>query len=103
MPGTELLQQAIDTARSTMAATPESQWKEMELLIRDLEESRVTVFVRTAEAKPMIERCARAVSQLKEALDVGEWNTKAEEAFEEFDRAVSKLRSTIMVRTQRAT
>ncbi len=103
MAGPELLRQAIDVARSSMASIPESQQKEMGLFIKDLEESTLTLFVRTAEARPMIARCVRAAEALKKAIETGGWTGEATAAFEEFERGVSKLRSTIMVRTQRAT
>lgn len=103
MTGVELLQQAIDSAQSTMTAVPESQRKDMELLIEDLEESKTTIFVRTAEAKPMIERCVRAAEILKTVVDSGGWTEDAPVALEQFERGVSKLRNTILVRTQRAT
>ena len=74
--------------------------EEMRLLVKDLEEAKTTLFVRTAEAKPMIERCWRAVEALRAAPAEGE---AAENAFGDFEQAVSKLRNTILVRTQRAT
>lgn len=103
MGGLELLQQTIDTAQRVVPAVPESRRQEMALLIKDLEDAKMTVFVRTAEARPMIERCARAAQTLKEVIDAGGWSDQAAGAFEELDRAVGKLRSTILVRTQRAT
>ena len=74
--------------------------EEMRLLIKDLEEAKTTLFVRTAEAKPMIERCWNAVEALKAAQPGSQ---EAEDAFGDFEGAVSKLRNTILVRTQRAT
>jgi len=95
-----LLQQVIEAAHSLEAAVAAPHHDEMRLLIKDLEEAKTALFVRTAEAKPMIERCWRALEALKAAPAGG---PEAEEAFGDFEAAVSKLRNTIMVRTQRAT
>lgn len=95
-----LIQQVIEAALSleTVVAAPHQE--EMRLLIKDLEEAKPTLFIRTAEAKPMVERCLRAVEALKAALAGPE---EAEDAFGDFEQAVTKLRNTILVRTQRAT
>ena len=96
-----LIQQVIEAARSLETAVAAPRQDEMRLLIKDLEEATTTLFVRTAEAKPMVERCWRAVEALKAALPGG--GEGAENAFGDFEQAVSKLRNTILVRTQRAT
>jgi hypothetical protein len=96
-----LIQQALEAVRGLTVS--ESHAEEMQLLIKDLEEAKTTLFVRTAEAKPMLERCAGAAAALKAAAGGSGWNDAAETAFGDFERAVSKLRNTILVRTQRAT
>ena len=96
-----LIQQVIEVAYSLEAAVPGPHQEELRLLIKDLEEAKTTLFVRTAEAKPMVERCWRAVEALKAAAPAG--GEAAEEAFGDFEQAVGKLRNTILVRTQRAT
>jgi hypothetical protein len=95
-----LIQQVIDAALSLETAIAGPHQEEMRLLIKDLEEAKTTIFIRTAEAKPMVERCWRGVEALKTAQSGSE---EAEEAFSDFEQAVSKLRNTILVRTQRAT
>ncbi len=96
-----LLQQVIEAARGLQAAVAAPHQEEMRLLVKDLEEAQTTLFVRTSEAKPMIERCSRAAEALKAAGPTG--GEAAENAFGDFEQAVSKLRNTILVRTQRAT
>jgi hypothetical protein len=98
-----LLEQSIDGAKSTLSAAPAARRDELTLLIKDLEEARTTLFVRTAEAKPMLERCAASARALAQAAGSNTWDESAEAAFKEFERAVTKLRNTILVRTQRAT
>jgi hypothetical protein len=91
-----LIQQVIEAARGLEAGVAAGHQEELRLLIKDLEEAKATLFVRTAEAKPLLERCARAAEALKAA-------PADDETFGDFEAAVSKLRNTIMVRTQRAT
>jgi hypothetical protein len=95
-----LIQQVIEAAQSLDTKVAGIHQEEMHLLIKDLEEAKTTLFIRTAEAKPMVERCLRAVEALKTA-QAG--TDEAEDAFDDFEQAVSKLRNTILVRTQRAT
>jgi hypothetical protein len=95
-----LIQKVIDEAMSLDPAAAGAHKEELILLVKDLEEAKTTLFVRTAEAKPMVERCWRAVEALKTAQPGSEG---ANEAFDDFEQAVSKLRNTILVRTQRAT
>jgi hypothetical protein len=95
-----LFEQVLETAISLESLVADQHREEMKLLIKDLEEAKTTLFVRTAEAKPMIERCWRALEIMKVA-QVG--SQEAEDGFSEFEQAVSKLRNTILVRTQRAT
>ena len=93
-------QKVLETAISLETVVAGPHQEEMKLLIKDLEEAKTTLFIRTAEAKSMIERCWRAEEEMKTA-QVG--SQEAEEAFNDFEQAVSKLRNTILVRTQRAT
>jgi len=95
-----LFEQLLETAISLEDKVAAPHREEMKLLIKDLHEAKTTLFIRTAEAKPMIERCWRAVEAMK-AAQVG--SQEAEDGFNDFEGAVSKLRNTILVRTQRAT
>ena len=95
-----LIQQVIDAALGLETAVAGAHQEEFRLLVKDLEEAKTTLFVRTAEAKPMVERCWRAVESLKMAQSGSE---EANNAFDDFETAVGKLRNTILVRTQRAT
>ena len=95
-----LIQQVIDVALSVETVVTGAHQEELKLLVKDLEEAKTTLFVRTAEAKPMVERCKRAADSLKAAQP---GTDEANGAFDEFEQAVGKLRNTILVRTQRAT
>jgi hypothetical protein len=95
-----LFEQVLETAVSLESVVADQHREEMMLLVKDLEEAKTTLFVRTAEAKPMVERCWNALEAMK-AAQVG--SQEAEDGFNEFEQAVSKLRNTILVRTQRAT
>jgi hypothetical protein len=95
-----LIQQVIDMALSLDPAMAGAHKAELQLLVKDLEEAKTTLFIRTAEAKPMLERCWRAVQSLKSAQS---GSKEANNAFDDFEQAVSKVRNTILVRTQRAT
>jgi len=95
-----LFEQVLETAINLEIEVAGPHQEEMKLLIKDLEEAKTTLFIRTAEAKPMIERCWRAIEAMK-AAQVG--SQEAEDGFNDFEQAVSKLRNTILVRTQRAT
>jgi hypothetical protein len=95
-----LFDQVLETAISLEDVVAAPHKEEMKLLIKDLQEAKTTLFIRTAEAKPMIERCWKAVEALKAAQPGSQ---EAEDAFSDFEGAVSKLRNTILVRTQRAT
>ena len=95
-----LFQQVLDAAICLEMVVASSHQEEMRLLVKDLVEAKTTLFIRTAEAKPMVERCWRAVESMKSAQAGSD---EAEEAFGDFEQAVSKLRNTILVRTQRAT
>lgn len=100
MAETTLFEQVLQTAISLEKTVAAPHQEEMKLLVKDLEEAKTTLFIRTAEAKPMIERCWYAVEAMK-AAQVG--SKEAEDGFNDFEQAVSKLRNTILVRTQRAT
>lgn len=95
-----LFEQVLEIAISLQDEVAAPHKEEMKLLIKDLEEAKTTLFIRTAEAKPMIERCWRALEAMK-AAQAG--SQEAEDGFNDFEQAVSKLRNTILVRTQRAT
>lgn len=78
--------------------------KELSLLIKDLEEAKQTIFVKTADARPFLDNCQDKVGALKAAVEhENSWGEESKEAFSRFERTVSKLRNTILVRTQRAT
>lgn len=95
-----LFEKLLETAISMENEVAVPHQEEMKLLIKDLQEAKTTLFIRTAEAKPMIERCLRAVEAMQ-AAPAG--SSEAEQSFEDFEQAVTKLRNTILVRTQRAT
>jgi hypothetical protein len=95
-----LFERLLETAISLENEVAAPHQEEMKLLVKDLEEAKTTLFIRTAEAKPMIERCWSAVEAMK-AAQAG--SQEAEDRFSDFEQAVSKLRNTILVRTQRAT
>jgi hypothetical protein len=95
-----LFERLLEIAISLENEVAAPHQEEMKLLVKDLQEAKTTLFIRTAEAKPMIERCWRAVEAMK-AAQAG--SQEAEDGFSDFEQAVSKLRNTILVRTQRAT
>ena len=99
-----LLEECINTVTAVADYMDEAASEQLPLLVKDLEDAMLTLFVKTAEAKPLLERCQAASLAVKEAAASQDgWNESARTAFQKFDKAVSKLRSTIMVRTQRAT
>jgi hypothetical protein len=99
-----LFEETILNAQAVMDKAGDQAKKELAPLIKDLEEAKMTVFVKTAEAKPLLERCQGAASALRRAVESeGTLGEEAKSAFSSFERAVSKLRNAIMVRTQRAT
>lgn len=99
-----LVEEAIANAQAVVDKADNEAKKELPLLIRDLEEAKKTLFVKTAEAKPLLERCRGTAKVLQKAVESeGTWGEEARRAFASFDGAVSKLRNTILVRTQRAT
>jgi hypothetical protein len=98
------LQSALDAIGAIRGLADPASRKELELLAKDLEEAMLTIFVKTPDAKPLLERIAAATEVLESAVNAeGQWGEKSVAAFGPFQRAVSKLRSAIMVRTQRAT
>ena len=98
------LEEILMDARAILDKAEENDRKELSLLIKDLEEARQTIFVKTADAKPFLKRCQDKVRDLKTAVEnENSWGEESKTAFSAFERAVSKLRNTILVRTQRAT
>jgi hypothetical protein len=99
-----LLDEVIKRVQGIMDKAEGRDRKELTMLLKDLEEAKWTIFVKTAEAKPYLKRCRESADALKDAVEgEGAWGEGAKNAFSSFERAVSKLRNTIMVRTQRAT
>ena len=98
-----LVDEILNNARAVWGKVEGEEGKELTLLIKDLEEARLTVFVKTADARPLLERCRDTSQALRQALEGGPWNEEARPAFSSFERAVTKLRNAILVRTQRAT
>jgi hypothetical protein len=99
-----ILEECIDNTTAVADYLDEAASEQLALLIKDLEDAMMTIFVKTAEAKPLLERCQAASLAVQEAVASEDgWGENAKKAFGKFDKAVSKLRSTIMVRTQRAT
>jgi hypothetical protein len=103
MTDSSAIQQTIQGAQEAASRIPEPHREEFARLVKDLEEAKISLFVRTAEAKPLLERCMQAAEALKAAAGLPAWDETGERAFGEFEKAVSKLRNTILVRTQRAT
>ena len=98
------LEEIITDAKVVLDKAEEDDRKELLLLIKDLEEAKQTIFVKTADAKPFLKNCQDKVSTLKAAVEHEKgWGDESKEAFSGFERTVSKLRNTILVRTQRAT
>jgi hypothetical protein len=101
---TTLLEKCIDNISAVADLMDEAAREQLPLLVKDLEDAMLTIFVKTVEAKPLLERCQAAALAVKEAAaSEGGWGEDARSAFKKFDKSVAKLRSTIMVRTQRAT
>lgn len=99
-----LIEEIIEKAKAFKSKAEGDDQKELSLLIKDLEEAKQSVFVKTAEARPLLERCHRTVDELRAARDEeGMWGGKTKSAFSAFQKSVSKLRNMLMVRTQRAT
>lgn len=105
MAGPNLLQQAIEDLEAVVTVLPEAHRQEAQLLIKDLEDARKTVFVRTVEGRSMVEKCAASARVLRQIIDRRgwRWNDETAASFTELEQAVRKLRNTILVRTQRAT
>ena len=99
-----LLEESISNAMAVVDTVEDKDRKELSLLIKDLEEARLTIFVKTGDAKPFLERCQKTSSELRAKVEADNiWDEDAKKAFSGFERAVSKLRNTILVRTQKAT
>ena len=98
------LEEIIADAKVVLDKAEEDDRKELLLLIKDLEEAKQTIFVKTADAKPFLKNCQDKVRTLKAAVEhENSWGEESKAAFSGFERKVSKLRNTILVRTQQAT
>ena len=98
------LEEILADAKVVLDKAEDDDRKEMVLLIKDLEEAQQTVFVKTADAKPFLNNCQDKVRALKTAVEhENRWGEESQKAFSGFERTVSKLRNTILVRTQQAT
>lgn len=101
---TALIEEIIEKAKAFKNKAEGDDQKELSLLIKDLEEAKLSVFVKTTEARPLLDRCHRAADELGSAIaEEGIWSENTKNAFSSFQKSVSKLRNTLMVRTQRAT
>ena len=99
-----LIGETIANAQAVVDIADDEVKKELTMLIKDLEAAKLTIFVKTAEAKPLVQRCWDAARALSDTVEhQGNWGDEAQDAFASFERAVTKLRNTILVRTQRAT
>ena len=99
-----ILEECIENINAVASHMDEASSEQLPLLVKDLEDAMLTIFVKTPEARPLLERCQAASLAIKEAVETENgWSESAQKAFGKFDKAVSKLRSTIMVRTQKAT
>ncbi|UCE56085.1 MAG: hypothetical protein JSV31_11750 [Desulfobacterales bacterium] len=98
------LEEILTDAKVILDKAEADDRKELLLLIKDLEEAKQTIFVKTADAKPFLKNCQDKARALKAAVEhENSWGEESKAAFSGFERAVSKLRNTILVRTQRAT
>ena len=98
------LEEILIDAKAILDKAEEDDHKELLLLIKDLEEAKQTIFVKTADAMPFLKNCQDTVRTLKAAVEhENSWGEESKKAFSGFERKVSKLRNTILVRTQRAT
>ncbi len=101
---TALIEETVAMAKSIANQIDVEDQKELLLLIKDLEEAKLSLFVRTGEAKPLLLGCHAAVVDLNRKIqEEGGWGKNAKAAFQIFQNRVSKLRNTILVRTQKAT
>ena len=98
------LEEILTDAKDILDNAEGDDRSELLLLIKDLEEAKQTIFVKTADAKPFLKNCQDKAGALKAAVEhENSWGKESKEAFSGFVRTVSKLRNTILVRTQRAT
>jgi hypothetical protein len=98
------LEEIITDAKVILDKAEEDDRKELLLLIKDLGEAKQTIFVKTVDAKPFLKNCQDKVRELKAAVEhENSWGEESKAAFSGFERTVSKLRNTILVRTQQAT
>ena len=98
------VEEIITDAKFVLDMAEADDRKELSLLIKDLEEAQGTIFVKTADAKPFLDNCQEKVKALRAAIEQeNSWGEESKKAFSRFERTVSKLRNTILVRTQKAT
>jgi len=98
------LEEILTNAKGILDIAEADDRKELVLLINDLEDAKQTIFVKTADAEPFLNNCQDKVSALKTAVaHENSWGEASRKAFSGFERSVTKLRNTILVRTQRAT
>ena len=98
------LEEILTDAKVILDKAEGDDHKELLLLIKDLEEAQQTIFVKTADAEPYLKNCQEKVRALIAATEhENSWGEESQKAFSAFERTVSKLRNTILVRTQRAT
>jgi hypothetical protein len=104
MVNTSLTEETLAIAKSVANKADAEDQKELLLLIKDLEEAKLSLFVRTGEAKPLLLGCHAAVVDLNRKIQEEDgWGKNAKAVFQIFQNHVSKLRNTILVRTQKAT
>ena len=98
------IEEILADAKVILDTAEADDLKELQLLIKDLEEAKQTIFVKTADAKPFLKKWQDQVKTLRAAVEhENSWGEESKKAFSGFERAVSKLRNTILVRTQQAT
>ena len=98
------IEEIVTDAKVILDKAEDDDRKELLLLIKDLEEAQQTIFVKTADAKPFLKNCQDKVRALQAAVEhENSWGEESKKAFSGFERTVSKLRNTILVRTQKAT
>ncbi len=64
-----LIEETITSAETVMEKAGGQDQAELALLIKDLQEAKSTIFVKTKEAGPFLERCHKAVGALTAAVD----------------------------------
>ena len=80
------LEEILTDAKVILDKAKENDHKELLLLVKDLEEAKQTIFVKTAEAKPFLVNCQDKVRGLKAAVENEKsWGDESKKAFSGFE------------------